>query len=432
MASRVTDIRSSLIAFQARPDKVIGIGASIGNVRLPIHPAILKQHKLSFGSASPLENGIYAYSPTKGFPDTIATFKHIIHASGFDTDRLDCVVTDGGSQAMDLVILGCCGEAGSGEKPLLLFDPAYTNYGTLANQYGRNIVTLSRNLESDGKFSMPTLKEVETRLLADRPGALVVIPYDNPTGSLFSKDYLIGLGKLAVKHNIWMVSDEAYRELSYQSTETVSIWGLTDETVPGIEGRRISIETASKVWNACGLRIGALVSDNPKFIQKAVAIKSPKLCSSVEGQWMFQGLLSESKQDLQSWFKHQRNHYATLMTPVIEEFSEIVPDLIVSKPEAAIYSVLDVRNFPGLPPQFDARDFAMFCAESGSVPLASSNGQVLRHTLLVAPMSGFYGRLPGRPNPGRTQIRISFVESPEKLALIPALFKQLLEDFIKM
>ena len=83
---------------------------------------------------------------------------------------------------------------------------------------------------------------------------------------------MIEYTKLCVKHNLWIISDEAYRELAYeQGKETSSIWALTDKDVPGIEGRRISLETASKVWNACGLRIGAIITDNKWCYEKSVA-----------------------------------------------------------------------------------------------------------------------------------------------------------------
>jgi len=82
-------------------------------------------------------------------------------------------------------------------------------------------------------------------------------------------------------------ADEAYRELYYvEGSELVSIWGITDKEVPGIEGRRIGIETASKVWNACGLRIGALITDNPKFNNRSVAEYTANLCANAIGQYI--------------------------------------------------------------------------------------------------------------------------------------------------
>lgn len=151
--------------------------------------------------------------------------------------------------AMEIIMLGVCGGAGEEERPLLMFNPSYTNYDAVGLRIGRKTVTVERELNEDGEFELPSVETVEQRIIDTKPGALLIIPYDNPTGQLFSKETLIEYTKLCVKHNLWIISDEAYRELAYEKgKETSSIWALTDKDVPGIEGRRISLETASKVW----------------------------------------------------------------------------------------------------------------------------------------------------------------------------------------
>src|SRR5690606_13157045 len=125
---------------------------------------------------------------------------------------------------------------------------------------------------------LPKMEQIEALIRKHKPGGLLVIPYDNPTGQLYSREQLLELAALCVKHNLWLVSDESYRELYYVEGRTVSIWGLSDAEVPGVEGRRIGLESASKVWNACGLRIGALVTDNEEFHRAAVAENTANLC----------------------------------------------------------------------------------------------------------------------------------------------------------
>ncbi len=133
------------------------------------------------------------------------------------------------------------------------------------------------------------------------------------------------LAELCVKYNLRMISDEAYRELHYSSDATTSIWGITDQDVPGIEGRRISIETASKVWNACGLRIGALITDNKTFHEKAVAENTAALCSNSIGQYIFGALAHESKETLQAWYEKQRTYYFSMMKKLTQDFKEQLP-----------------------------------------------------------------------------------------------------------
>jgi aspartate aminotransferase len=302
-----------------------------------------------------------------------------------------------------------------------VIDPTYTNYGSFAERIGRTTVSARRTLGADGRFSLPAMSDLEELVRKHRPGGLLVIPYDNPTGQLYSREQLLELAALCVKHNLWLASDEAYRELFFTEGRVVSIWGLSDAEVPGIEGRRIGLESASKVWNACGLRIGALVTDNEEFHRRAVAENTANLCANAIGQYIFGALAHEGRAELSAWYERQREYYRGLLARITGELSRQLPGLIVSTPDAAIYSVLDVREVAK--PGFDAQDFVMYCARSGAVELEGR-----RYTLLVAPMSGFYGDDRG-PNPGRTQMRIAYVEPPEAMQKVPILFRELLVRF---
>ncbi|MCK5006304.1 MAG: aminotransferase class I/II-fold pyridoxal phosphate-dependent enzyme, partial [Spirochaetales bacterium] len=245
-------IRTAQIEFLKRKDAVEAINVAIGNVSLPMHPAMVRRLADLQAEGSPFQTGAVRYTPTAGMEETREAFRHIIASSGFAAEGLHVQITDGGSQAMELVILGVCGDVGTVDKPLLIIDPTYTNYTAMAARLGRSAVSLQRSLQADGRFTLPDLSMIEGIVQEHRPGALLVIPYDNPTGQLYSRDQMLELAELCVRHNLWMISDEAYRELLYTGADTVSIWGITDREVPGIEGRRISVESSSKVWNACG------------------------------------------------------------------------------------------------------------------------------------------------------------------------------------
>jgi aspartate aminotransferase len=192
--------------------------------------------------------------------------------------------------------------------------------------------------------------------------------------------------------------------------------------VPGIEGRRISIETASKVWNACGLRIGALVTDNREFHEKSVAEYTANLCANAVGQYVFGSLAHEGHGDLKSWYRRQRAYYRDMLGSVNEEFSRRMPGVIVSKPVASIYSVVDLKNL--VDADFDIRDFVMYCAREGKLEVHGEN-----LTLLAAPMTGFYDVEEGAQNPGRTQVRIAHVLAPDRMRLVPLLFSGLFEQY---
>jgi len=414
-------IRLAQIEFLKRTDGVRDINVAIGNVSLPMHPAMVRRMAGIAGEGSPFRDGVVRYSTTVGLDETRQAVLNIIASSGFPTEGLQAQITDGGSQTMEVVLLGICGRAGSRERPLLCIDPTYTNYGSFAERLGRSTVNARRVLGSDGHFSLPSMRDVEALIREHRPGGLLVIPYDNPTGQLTTREQLGELAGLCAKHNLWLVSDEAYRELSYTPGDTVSVWGLTEADVPGIRGRRISIETASKVWNACGLRVGALVTDHAELHRQAVAESTANLCSNVIGQWIFGALAGESHEALRAWYERQRGYYRGLLAGATGALRRLLPGLIVSSPDAAIYSVVDVRDIAA--PGFDAMEFVLYCAREGRVV---RDGKA--YTLLTAPMAGFY-HASGEGNPGRTQMRIAYVLPPEELDLVPGLFVELFREF---
>ena len=419
-----SDVRLAQMEYEERkvkPEAVINVG--IGNVSLPTNPAMQKRMFALGAPESPFAKGVVRYTTTAGTDECQNAFKNILKCEGFDISNLFVQVTDGGSAAMELLLLGVCGAAGTGDKPLMVIDPAYTNYISFAERIGRKIVTVRRTLDDNGKFSLPEIDKIEERIKKHNPGALLVIPYDNPTGQFYNHETLKELAKLCVKYNMWMISDEAYRELVYEEgSKLVSIWGVTDAEVPGIEGRRISIETASKVWNACGLRIGALITDSAEFNNRSVAEYTANLCANAIGQYIFGGLAHETKEQIADWCKKIREYYKEQILMVYNGLKSQEPKLIVSSPDASIYTVIDVRNV--VKPGFNSIDFVLYCAGEGAVNL---NG--VETTLLVAPMKGFYNIDKSENNPGNTQFRISFVESPENMAKVPELFVKLLRQY---
>jgi len=415
-------IRMAQIEYMKREDKVEAINTAIGNVSLPIHRAIQKRIFNLKSPDSPFHDGVVKYTPSVGTKEANNAFLNIIASSGFKTNSLHSMITDGGSQAMELVLLAVCGPAGTSEHPVLLIDPAYTNYNAFADRLGRSTVSVRRDLQDDGKFTLPDIKEIEKTIEEHKPRALVVIPYDNPTGHFYDQESMIILGKLCVKHNMWMISDEAYREFHYSDCNASSVWGLTDDLVHGIEGRRVSIETASKVWNGCGLRIGALITDNKDFHDKSLAEYTANLCANAIGQYAFGALAHVSHKKLNKWYKKQRGYYKPMMSVLRSELKKKLPNLIISSPDAALYSVIDVKNMAK--PGFKSLDFVLYCAKKGKVNI---DGELF--TLLVSPMSGFYNTSEKEKNPGDTQMRIAFIERPERMILIPLLLESLFNDF---
>jgi aspartate aminotransferase len=113
---------------------------------------------------------------------------------------------------MELVLLGV---SDANDRPILLIDPAYTNYMSFAQRIGRKTVTITRNLQEDGTFTLPSKEIIEETIKQHNPSAIVVIPYDNPTGQYYQEQDMQIIAELCVQYNMRMISDEAYRELQY-------------------------------------------------------------------------------------------------------------------------------------------------------------------------------------------------------------------------
>ncbi len=415
-------IRLAQLEFCKRTDTVRPIDTAIGNVSLPMHPAMQERMFHLDADSSPFKDGVVKYTATIGTEECREAFLNVIRASGFETKGLHAQITDGGSQAMEIMIVGCCGSAGTKENPLLVIDAAYANYKLIAQRLGRHVVSVARSFGEDEKFTLPDIEKVREIIKTHKPGAMVVIPYDNPTGHFYDHETMVALARLCAEGSMWMVSDEAYRELHYTDHKTSSIWELTEAEVPGITGRRIGIDSSSKVWNGCGLRIGTLVTDNKAFHEKAVAENTASLCPNAIGQYIFGALAHESKEDLQRWFNSQRGYYKKLMFEFTRSLKEKLPGIMISSPDASIYSVADVKKIAK--PGFDAGDFVLYCAREGKVDV---NGTPM--TLLVSPMGGFYNVKEGEENPGKTQMRIAYVVPPEEMRLVPDLFTALFKKY---
>ncbi len=413
-------IRFAGLEFAKRQDGASAINVAIGNVSLPMHGALQVRMRYLGVEGSPFAYGVVKYTETSGTFECRKTFLHLLSCSGFDTTGLSVVVTDGGSQAMELAVLGCTGVTLGVDRPLLVIDPGYSNYRSFAARTGRLVVSVDRGLLSSGVFEVPRIDEIERVIVSFRPSALVVIPYDNPTGQFFSHAQMIELARLCVKYDLWLISDEAYRELFYVPGVTSSVWGITELEVPGILGRRVSIESASKVWNACGLRVGGLITDNLLLHTKVVAEYTANLCANAIGQYIFSALLHESESDLNEWYSSQRTYYSSVMRKLYEGLVSYMPGIIVSRPDSALYLVVDFRV---VDPEFDVSAFVLFCAREGFVEVND-----VKMTVLCAPMEGFYGSDTGR-RLGRTQMRIAAVVDPFLMEMVPVVLSGLLEKF---
>ena len=395
-------------------DSVEVINLAIGNISLPMYPAMLKRMR-EIGRKR-FADGVVGYTPTVGNEETRKAFLNILQAEGINTSNIYPSITDGGSSAMELMMLGVCGPAS--KNPIMLLDPVYTNYLEFAKRLAIKVITTARNINDDGSFASINIKNIKLNIKKHKPNGLVVIPYDNPTGQFLTQNTLNELAKICVKSGIWLISDEAYRPLHYKPHKQSSIWLIDENTIPGITGRRISIESSSKIWNACGLRIGALLTDNNEFHQKAVSEYTANLCANAIGQEIFGALATEPHEKIQNWYKNQRYYYQSILLKLKKDLKKELPGLIISEPEAALYCIVDFKKIADS--KFDSLKFVEYCAKRGKIKIKDKF-----YTLLLATMDGFYSD----SKLGNTQLRIAIVETPEKMLLAPKVLSKLFFDY---
>ena len=414
-------IRKAQFLFNSRKDKknIEAINLAIGNITLPMHPIMIERMNSLDRGNSPFHNGVVKYTSSVGTQECQSAFIHSIDAELTNdiSNKVKCVVTDGGSQAMELMLLGVCGP--SSEKPILFIDPTYTNYIEFSKRLSIPITIFSRKLQDDGSYSDININEISNIIDVDNPCGIVLIPGDNPTGQQISQELITEIAKVCVEKDLWVVSDEAYRSLYYTEAGQSSIWALNDDIVPGINGRRISIESSSKMWNACGLRIGALVTDNQILHNKVASEYTANLCANVIGQYIFGSISTLSKNDIRKWYQDQRTYYYSLIKDLREELLINIPGIIVSNPESALYLVIDFKNI--VDDEFNIINFIEYCATKGKCMVDKNN-----YTILLAPMTGFYFN----SNCGKTQARIAIVESKSLIEKVPQILSELIKDYL--
>ena len=414
-------IRKAQILFQSRLDKheVEVVNLAIGNISLPMHSAMFNRLNRLGGPDSPFRNGVVRYSSSEG---TEECKKAIINSIAAEIPSkniydLDCVVTDGASQAMELMLLGVSGT--SNNSPLLVIDPLYTNYVEFANRLSIPISAALRPRDKAGSYSKINLSEIRDKIEKENPNGILIIPADNPTGVQMSQDTIIEIAKMCVDKNIWLISDEAYRNIYYTNNGPTSIWNISNEVVPGIKGRRISIESVSKVWNACGLRIGALVTDNQIMFDKVRSEYTANLCANVIGQYIFGAIANLSSQEIIDWYKIQREYYSGIITDLVNGLEQELPGLIISRPKASIYIVLDFSHIT--PDHFNISKFIEYTAKHG---ISDFNNK--KYTLLLSSMNGFFSTKISN----NKLARIALVEPKDKIMAVPSLLSSLLNDYI--
>lgn len=284
----------------------------------------------------------------------------------------DIIITTGGSEAL-MFAMGSTMDQGD---EIIIPEPFYANYNGFSTASGVTVVPVISTIETG--FALPAVEDFE-KLITPKTKAILICNPGNPTGYLYSKEEILKLAALVKKHDLFLISDEVYREFTYDGDVHYSVMN-----VPGLEEHAIMIDSVSKRYSMCGARIGCIVSKNKEVMATAMKFAQARLSPPTIEQ-----IASEAALDTpQSYFDEVISEYRERRDTLIEELNKI-EGVIVSKPKGAFYCIAQL-------PVDNADAFAQWLLESYDL-----DGE----TVMVAPAAGFYST----PGMGLNQVRIAYV-----------------------
>jgi len=339
---------------------------------------------------------VLSYAPAPGIPETIDALLRFYRDMGFDLTEDQLRVTIGGSEAFAFALQTTCNPG----DEVLIPEPFYPNYAGHALMNGITVVPITTRVE-DG-FHLPAADEIEA-LITPRTAAILFSNPGNPTGVGYRREELQAIADLAVKHDLFVISDEPYRELMYDGQAT----SILD--FPELHDHAILVDSVSKRLSACGARIGCIVSRNPEVMTSINKLCMIRLSAPTFEQLGLVSFLNDPnyKKEIEAMRAKFHSRRDTLFDAL-----QTIPGAVCRKPEGAFYI------FVKLPQIDDSEAFVKFMLNEFNL-----DGE----TTMVAPGCGFYAT-DGR---GMNEVRIAYVLEEEKLVRAVEVLKAGLEAFVE-
>ncbi len=289
-----------------------------------------------------------------------------------DVSADDMVITVGGSEAIFMAMTICLNPG----DEVIVPEPFYANYNGFAMEAGVNIKPISSTIDND--FALPPIEEFE-RLITPRTKAVLICNPNNPTGYVYSEEEYRQLRDIVLRHDLFLMADEVYREFCYDGTRCLSVMNLE-----GMERNVVMIDSVSKRYSMCGVRLGTLVSRNRDIIDAALKMGQARLCPPYLAQVAAEAALDAPA----SYFKEVHDEYAARRDCIVEALNRI-EGVYCPKPKGSFYSIVKL-------PIDSSERFAQWLLEEFEY-----KGQ----TVMVAPATGFYASC----YLGHDEIRIAYV-----------------------
>ena len=324
------------------------------------------------------DNNVVEYSHSAGFESYRKGLASYYQSLDIDVSYNDLMVTTGGSEAL-LFALNSCLDAGD---EIIIPEPFYANYNGFSISAGITVKPISTSI-SNG-FALPPIEDF-VKLITPKTKAILICNPGNPTGYLYSQEELELLRDVVKKYNLFLFADEVYREFCYDGNSHCSVLSLS-----GLEKHAVVIDSTSKRYSMCGIRVGCIVSKNSEVINTALKFAQARLSPPTFGQVAGEAALSTPK----SYFEDVINEYVSRRDLLVDGLNKI-DGVICPTPKGAFYAIAQL-------PVDNAEKFAQWLLEEFDYQ---------NETLMVAPAAGFYST----EGEGNNQVRIAYVLNQDSL-----------------
>ncbi|MBQ9217095.1 MAG: pyridoxal phosphate-dependent aminotransferase [Muribaculaceae bacterium] len=339
-----------------------------------------------------IDRKVLEYSPTPGIQSYRDKLVNYYAKYNINLTPDNIFITCGGSEAVMFAYMACLNPG----DEIIIPEPAYANYMGFACETGVVVRTITTHIE-DG-FALPEAEEFE-RLITPRTRAIMICNPNNPTGTLYSDEELLKLRDIVKKHDLFLFADEVYREFAYNGKPYLSCMCLE-----GIEQNVVMIDSVSKRYSECGIRIGALITRNMDIMAAVNKFGQARLSPPLIGQLVAEASLDAPEQ----YHKDVYDEYIARRNCLVEGLNKI-PGVFTPMPNGAFYTMVKL-------PVQDSDDFCRWCLEEFNY-----EGE----TVMMAPATGFYAT----PGAGKDQVRMAYVLKIEDLKRALVILEKALEAY---
>ncbi|GJG35902.1 pyridoxal phosphate-dependent aminotransferase [Prevotella lacticifex] len=339
-----------------------------------------------------IDRSILEYSPSQGFQSYREKLIPYYKKFNINITPDDIIITTGGSEAVLFAFMACLNPG----DEIIVPEPAYANYMAFAISAGAKIRTIATSIEEG--FALPRVEQFE-KLINEKTRAIMICNPNNPTGYLYTRREMNQIRDLVRKYDLYLFSDEVYREYIYTGSPYISVLNLE-----GLEDNAVLIDSVSKRYSECGIRVGALITRNPEIRQAVMKFCQARLSPPLLGQ-----IVAEASLDApEEYYRDVYDEYVERRKTLIDGLNRI-PGVYSPIPMGAFYTVAKL-------PVDDSEKFCRWC-------LADFNYE--GETVMMAPASGFYTT----PGAGKNQVRIAYVLKKEDLQRALVVLKKALEQY---